>query len=51
LQLLAAWTCASGRRGAFELVGPPRSIFKPAGGGKYAPIARVPTEQWPTAKK
>ena len=27
------------------------SIFKPAGGGKYAPIARVPMDQWPTAKK
>jgi hypothetical protein len=27
------------------------SIFKPAGGGKYAPIVRVPTDQGPTAKK
>ena len=35
----------------FEVKEGEATIFKPAGGGKYAPIARVPTEQWPTAKK
>jgi len=35
----------------FEVKEGEASIFKPAGGGKYAPIARVPMDQWPTAKK
>jgi hypothetical protein len=35
----------------FEVKEGEATIFKPAGSGKYTPIARVPTEQWPTAKK
>ena len=35
----------------FEVKEGEASILKPAGGGKYAPIARVPMDQWPTAKK
>ena len=35
----------------FEVKEGEASIFKPAGGGKYVPIARVPMDQWPTAKK
>jgi phosphohistidine phosphatase SixA len=35
----------------FEIKEGEASIFKPAGGGKYAPIARVQIGQWPTAKK
>lgn len=35
----------------FEVKEGEASIFKPAGGGKYAPIARVQIGQWPAAKK
>ncbi|HET8533673.1 MAG TPA: hypothetical protein VFO08_21155 [Methylomirabilota bacterium] len=35
----------------FEVKEGEASIFKPAGGGKYALIARVQMGQWPTAKK
>jgi hypothetical protein len=35
----------------FEVKEGETSIFKPAGGGKYAPIARLPMDQWPTTKK
>ena len=35
----------------FEIKEGEASIFKPAGGGKYAPIARVPIDQWATARK
>ncbi len=35
----------------FEVKEGEASIFKPAGGGKYAPIARVQIGQWATAKK
>lgn len=35
----------------FEIKEGEASIFKPAGGGKYAPIARVQIGQWATAKK
>ena len=35
----------------FEIKEGEASIFKPAGGGKYAPIARVQIDQWATARK
>jgi broad specificity phosphatase PhoE len=35
----------------FEVKEGEATIFKPAGGGKYALIARVQIDQWPTAKK
>jgi hypothetical protein len=35
----------------FEVKEGEASIFKPAGGGKYALIARVQMGQWPTVKK
>jgi phosphohistidine phosphatase SixA len=35
----------------FEIKEGEASIFKPAGGGKYAPIARVQIDQWTTARK
>jgi len=35
----------------FEVKEGEASIFKPAGGGKYAPIARVQIGQWATARK
>ena len=35
----------------FEVKEGEATIFKPAGGGKYAPIARVQAAQWPAAKK
>lgn len=35
----------------FEVKEGEASIFKPAGGGKYVPIARVQMGQWPPAKK
>jgi len=35
----------------FEVKEGEASIFKPAGGGKYAPIARVQIGQWPAVKK
>ena len=35
----------------FEVKEGEASIFKPAGGGKYAPVARVQIGQWATARK
>jgi phosphohistidine phosphatase SixA len=35
----------------FEIKEGEASIFKPAGGGKYAPIARVQIDQWATARE
>ena len=35
----------------FEIKEGEASIFKPAGGGKYAPIARVQIGEWATARK
>jgi hypothetical protein len=35
----------------FEIKEGEASIFKPAGGGQYAPIARVQIGQWATVKK
>jgi broad specificity phosphatase PhoE len=35
----------------FEVKEGEASIFKPAGGGRYAPIARVQIGQWPAVKK
>lgn len=35
----------------FEIKEGEASIFKPAGGGKYAPVARVQIGQWATARK
>ena len=35
----------------FEIKEGEASIFKPAGGGKYAPVARVQIDQWATARK
>ena len=35
----------------FEVREGEATIFKPAGAGKYAPIARVQVGQWPTVKK
>jgi phosphohistidine phosphatase SixA len=35
----------------FEIKEGEASIFKPAGGGKYAPIARVQIDRWATARK
>jgi phosphohistidine phosphatase SixA len=35
----------------FEIKEGEASIFKPAGGGKYAAIARVQIDQWATARK
>ena len=35
----------------FEVKEGEASIFKPAGGGKYAPVARVQIGQWAATKK
>jgi broad specificity phosphatase PhoE len=35
----------------FEIKEGEASIFKPAGGGKYAPITRVQIDQWASARK